>query len=90
MKKERKSLFFSNDEGLTDKLREALQSPGMRAAVARGGYERCQRESYDYSMAAKSIIEYFKQTSTGDSCFDERARVSELQAAGNIVDLASE
>lgn len=53
-------LFKSNDE-LVDKINVALRDAELRTTICRQGYERCMAEPYDYSGAAKSILQYFEE-----------------------------
>jgi spore maturation protein CgeB len=54
------TLLFSGNEEMVDKIDLVLHKPEMKAEVQRHGYERCQREPYDYSSAANTICEYFE------------------------------
>ncbi|HXM36559.1 MAG TPA: glycosyltransferase [Pyrinomonadaceae bacterium] len=56
-------LLFSSDDDLVAKVNAALSDDAMRAAVSGRGYERCLQEPYDYSNAAKSILQNFEQMS---------------------------
>jgi spore maturation protein CgeB len=60
-------LLFSSNEDLVEKIELALKAPEFRAAIREGGHERCQREPYDYSSAARSIVCYFEKRANGSS-----------------------
>lgn len=53
-------LLFNNNEEMIERITFALNSPKVREAICRGGYERCQRERYDYISAARTIISHFE------------------------------
>jgi spore maturation protein CgeB len=58
-------LLFNSNEDLVDKIELALKAPELREAIRERGHERCQREPYDYSSAARSILRYFEKRANG-------------------------
>jgi spore maturation protein CgeB len=73
----REVLLFSDNDQMVDQINHALQSPMMRTEIQREGYERCQREPYDYSSAANRIIEYFENARRGRDSINKRVVISE-------------
>jgi spore maturation protein CgeB len=58
----REMLLFKDNEEMVAKVQLVLQSPSLRTELQQNGYERCQGEPYDYSSAARKIIEYFHRS----------------------------
>ncbi len=55
----REVMLFASNEELIDKIKLALQSPELRKSIQDDGFERCQRDGYDYSSAAQEVVAYF-------------------------------
>ncbi|MFN2512403.1 MAG: glycosyltransferase [Pyrinomonadaceae bacterium] len=53
-------LLFSSNEDMVQKVKTVLPNSELRKAISQKGYERSLSEPYDYSSAAKTILEYFK------------------------------
>ncbi len=58
-------LLFHDDQDLMEKLDIAVKEPALRTRISQKGYERCMREPYDYSDAAKRILRYFEKSKQG-------------------------
>jgi glycosyltransferase involved in cell wall biosynthesis len=57
---DREVMLFSNNDDLLDKIKLVLKDEGLRMRISEQGFERCQREPYDYTSAATSIVQYFE------------------------------
>lgn len=53
-------LLFKNEDELLEKLDLVLNDSSLRKRIAEQGFQRCQREPYDYSSAAERIVTYLE------------------------------
>jgi spore maturation protein CgeB len=58
---DREAVFFRNNDEMVEKLRQALASPDWRESVSEQGYQRCLRDEYGYSSAARTIMAVFAE-----------------------------
>ena len=79
----REVLLFNGNEDMWGKIQLALKTPSLRESIRLQGYERCMREPYDYSGAAKTIIHYLEGL-----CRKSREPVKNGYAAGCAAGLA--
>ncbi|MCC6509095.1 MAG: glycosyltransferase family 1 protein, partial [Pirellulaceae bacterium] len=49
--------YFSSSEELIDKTEFYSRHEAQRAAVARAGYDRCQRDGYSYRARLQWVFE---------------------------------
>ena len=52
-------LLFADNTELVEKINVAIDDVDLRMKISRQGYQRCLSEPFDYSSAAKSILQYF-------------------------------
>jgi spore maturation protein CgeB len=53
-------LLFDSNEDLVHKVRAILTDADLARSISQKGYERCLREPYDYSKAARSVLGCFE------------------------------
>jgi spore maturation protein CgeB len=57
---EKEIMLFSSETDLLLKLDTALSDDSLRESIKTNGYQRCMKEPYDYSSAAKTIVKKFE------------------------------
>jgi glycosyltransferase involved in cell wall biosynthesis len=58
---EKEVMLFTDESDLLIKLDRMLSDDSLREIIRSGGYQRCINDSYDYSDAAKIILEKFEK-----------------------------
>lgn len=64
---EEEILLFSSNAEMVEQIKRVLSDDELRIAIAKKGYVRCTDEPYDYSDAARKILNHFETTRSAKS-----------------------